>query len=265
MSDPTRLRDRDPLFAAMVQDARRDDPPPRALERVLARVTATASATSVSVATTTPSAAAASGAAKGTVIKPTAIKIALSALLATGALAVVLAWPGSPAPRAPAPGRAVPIESAWAPAPPSLSQAPPQDTAGSIPTFRVEDLPSAGPAVGASTARARPPAPASSASADRLHEELDLIEGARRALAAGDLAQCLRTLDRYDQSYKEGRFADEVAVTRIEALLAAGQGARAAALGRRFIADRPGSPPVGHVQSLLRSAERKSVAEEAAP
>jgi len=143
-------------------------------------------------------------------------------------------------------------------------------------TTRVEDLPEApaptdgpasagrAPAARATTDRASAPtvargtatSSAAASSGSSFHEELALVEAARSALARGDTTACLRALDGHDERFREGVFADEIAVMRIEALAARGEHARARTLGERFLAHSPSSTYASRIRSILATAPR---------
>jgi hypothetical protein len=85
-------------------------------------------------------------------------------------------------------------------------------------------------------------APVASASAPRpppLAGEIAWLDGARRALAAGQPALAVSLLDHYDREFDSGALRPEAIVLRVEALVKAGDGAGAAALARRSVATLP--------------------------
>jgi len=92
-----------------------------------------------------------------------------------------------------------------------------------------------------------------SASAGDLTEQIRLIEAARAGVAAHDPKAALAALDSYAQKFPRGSFGQEASVLRIRALDQAGDGARATALAKSFIARFPNSP---HVARLSPIAER---------
>ncbi len=114
-------------------------------------------------------------------------------------------------------------------------------------TVRVDDLPTA-----IATTTALPPkAAARTAGSVSFDDELALVESARTALAKGDAAGCLARLDEYDRRVQKGTFEREVAVMRIEALIARGDTARARSLGEAFLAQSPNSPYANRIRTLL--------------
>jgi len=126
----------------------------------------------------------------------------------------------------------------------SASSAPSAETSAASPAPKASTV---SPAPKASTVS--PPAKVSAASS--FQEQLALLETARSALARGDSSGCLRTLDRYDERFRNGLFSDEIAVMRIEALAARGEHARARSLGDAFLARSPDSTYASRVRSIL--------------
>jgi hypothetical protein len=129
-------------------------------------------------------------------------------------------------------------------------------------TMRVDDLPTATPTP-AKTAPERSPDklpsravtsnenPAARNNESAFDDELALVESARTSLAKGDAAACLAQLDQYEQKVRGGVFEREVAVMRIEALVARGETGRARALAEAFLARSPESPYTNRIRSLL--------------
>ena len=83
---------------------------------------------------------------------------------------------------------------------------------------------------------AEPPRPAPS-----LVEEVTALDRARSALAQGDTAGALQSLDDYDQVLHGVRLREEATLLRIELLAKSGHTAEARAMAARFVADNPGS------------------------
>ncbi|MGK3990129.1 hypothetical protein WME99_44205 [Sorangium sp. So ce136] len=146
------------------------------------------------------------------------------------------ALPVAPAPVAPAPTPSGPVTSAPLPLQTSALPGPPPAAVASPPRSTTA----------ASRARSAPVAPA-----DALREQVALIDRARDALGAGDAAGCLSELDAYDRRFPRSAMGEEATVLRIEALIRLGARARAADLGRRFLASRPTSPHAAGVRALL--------------
>ena len=142
---------------------------------------------------------------------------------------------------------------------PTLPEPPP--SAGAR-TMRVDDLPTATPTP-AKTVPERSPDklpsravtsnenPTARSNESAFDDELALVESARTSLAKGDPAACLAQLDHYQQTVRGGVFEREVAVMRIEALVARGETARARSLAEAFLARSPESPYSNRIRSLL--------------
>ena len=144
---------------------------------------------------------------------------------------------------------AAPPENAAAPvnapeiAPPSKE--PIVAAPSEAPSIRVDDLPTA------ATPSPAPKPAARTAGSASFDDELALVEAARTALAKGDASGCLGRLDEYDRRVQKGTFEREVAVMRIEALIARGENARARSLGESFLAQNPNSPYANRIRSLV--------------
>jgi hypothetical protein len=93
----------------------------------------------------------------------------------------------------------------------------------------------------------RPPA----RPADSLSAELQAIEEARAAFAAGDNRGALRLLDAYPRRFPRPRLNTEATVLRIEILVKSGDRDGAATLGKRFLARHAASPYARRVRSLI--------------
>ena len=166
-------------------------------------------------------------------------------------------------------GSSAPVHSSGAVAPLAEAAPSPAPLAEATASMRVEDLPVAPPPmvrptderganVRVASASSAPSSVTSTAdrsakvsAASSFQEQLALLEAARSALARGDSEGCLRTLDRYDERFRNGLFSDEIAVMRIEALAARGDRARARALGDAFLARSPDSAYASRVRSIL--------------
>ncbi|MBX3211152.1 MAG: hypothetical protein KF850_03900 [Labilithrix sp.] len=84
---------------------------------------------------------------------------------------------------------------------------------------------------------------------------MELIVSARRALSSEDADGCLSFVDLYGREYPAGQFALEAEVMKIEATLARGDRARAAALTRAFLAAHPGTHYEARLLTILSSTE----------
>lgn len=178
----------------------------------------------------------------------TVAKVFLASVVALGALKTATfvghEREGSPAPISPAVVAATAAPSAPAPEPAPAA-------------LRIEDLPSvaasaepAAPSVAVRAPKQAASTASAAASASTFREELALVQSARASLKGGETESCLRTLDHYDRRY-HGVFVDEVAVIRIEALLARGERDRARTTAESFLAKHPDSPYENRIRSLL--------------
>ena len=214
-------------------------------------------------------AAAAVAAPAGAVMSPS-VWFAASAVkwvvLASGAVAVaalVVAPGASRAPKAGgaeapsvvAPSRAPAIAVGSALAPAHGAAAEPVATAAPTPEpkspLAARTLTAAAPSVVLSA-----PASAAAASAPDdalIGRQVASLDRAREALGAGDTARALALLDEHDARFPGGALAEEAAVVRVKALLAAGRSAEAGALGRRFVEGHPSSPYAAQITRALET------------
>lgn len=147
-----------------------------------------------------------------------------------------------------------PPETVVAPPPVALEQ-PKEAT---VMTVSVDDL-VAVPADRAPLAPSKPRALAAGAlasaeaarAASTFDEELALVSSARSSLEKGDSSATLRAVSTYQDRFREGLFAQEIEVIRIEALAASGEQSRARAAAERFSAAHPKSPYADRVRSLI--------------
>ena len=97
-------------------------------------------------------------------------------------------------------------------------------------------------------------APVPAEDGDAFTRELALIDSARAALAGGDAARCSQLLEEHAR-LPQRALGPEAEILAIEADLARGQAASAAARARSFLARSPRSPHARLVASLLATAE----------
>jgi hypothetical protein len=137
---------------------------------------------------------------------------------------------------------------------PSTAAAPlapaeaPTPVASSVPAD--ESTPAAPPRAGRSTSE---PSKGSPPSGD-LRAEIDLIDGARAALRAGETSEALDLLGRHAVQFPHGALAPEETALRVEALMRRGRTAEARAYARRFIAANPASPLSERMRRLVNGA-----------
>jgi TolA-binding protein len=101
--------------------------------------------------------------------------------------------------------------------------------------------------------RSADPVPATDApvAAERLAEEVALVDRARGALARGDASAAVAALDAYEAHFTERRFAPESLYLRMESLLALGRAADARAVAARLAAAHPTSPQAARARQVL--------------
>jgi hypothetical protein len=87
--------------------------------------------------------------------------------------------------------------------------------------------------------------------AERLAEEVALVDQARGALARGDAGAALRALDEYDARFSERRFAPEALYLRMESLLRLGKSEAARAVAERLAKRFPSSPHTARARQVL--------------
>jgi hypothetical protein len=90
------------------------------------------------------------------------------------------------------------------------------------------------------------------AAASTVPGELTMLELARGALAAGDVARCLSMLDRYAAQFPRGSMAPEETMLRIEALMKTGDASAARQIADAYLASDPEGPYGARVRSLLQ-------------
>ncbi len=95
------------------------------------------------------------------------------------------------------------------------------------------------------------PARAAAAPSSDLRAEINLIDGARAALRAGDTAAAMDLLGKHAVHFPHGALAPEETALRVEALMRMGRTAEARAYARRFVAANPASPLAERIQRLV--------------
>jgi hypothetical protein len=166
------------------------------------------------------------------------------------------------APDVPAPSALAPVE--MAPTGPAPSAPAPDDTppASSALPAHIEVLPVAGAVSVASPPARHAVAPSRSVSvvapaadapvdAERLADEVALVDHARGALAQGDARAAIGALDAYDARFAQRRFVPESLYLRMESLLALGRAAEARAVAERLASGYPKSPQAARARQVL--------------
>ncbi len=256
MNGPVRLRDTDGAARALMGGSRLDVPS-AARRRALAFV-GTAAAGSVVSGT-------AVAAATTSLVKSVVVCVCLGtvggglASLAVSETVSRFEKPQSTTSSSLAPRVVVPAVVSRAPALPEAVSEPalalsavaaPDSPTPSAP----RDVRPSAPALGASGSAAptAAAAPAPVKSAPSLFEEQRIIESARAAVARGDTATALATLDSYDRVYAGGQFGPEALALRVEALGASGQLGRARSLAAEFERRYPHHPLLSRVQGATQ-------------
>jgi hypothetical protein len=263
MTEPKRWIDEGPPEAIghLLEAASSERPADASLARTLGvlgvGVGVAGSASTAGAALTAASAGKASGVlALGTFAKWGLLATAVTAAGVTGK--VMLAEPAA----APSAQRApmVAVSPAVVAAPTALPPVAPS-AAPAVPAPEIEP---AAPAVEpAPTALARAVTPSAKSTpkfavvaeapldAERLAEEVALVDQARGALARGDARAALLALDDYDARFTERRFVPEALYLRMESRLKLGQTTEARAIAERLVKRFPSSPHTGRARQVL--------------
>ncbi len=192
------------------------------------------------------------GAGVGMVVKWVAIAAVVGGGAALSAAPVVRHIRATTAPAAVAARAPKPVaDSRTAAEPvPDRTSVPPA-LAASAPASRIPVL-----SLGARPAYVGAPSPVLLQRRSTLPAELSMLDRVRASLAARDTAAALGQLDAYDRAFPSSVMADEALVLRVDALIAHGDRAGAAALGRQFLAGHPASPHAPHLLHVLGANNR---------
>jgi len=153
------------------------------------------------------------------------------------------------------------IAAPSSPPPPPMEAAPPIELATSAPsstplpaTLRAE--PTAAPAtppVPARAKEARPSAAQPTLDQASLRDEVERLDGARSALAGGQVVAVLAQVEAYDRAFPRGALAEEAELLRIEAMIQAGQPSAALVRVERLLARDGYGPHARRLRALLAS------------
>jgi hypothetical protein len=259
MEDP--MNDLGPEAAALVAAARRgDDPTPEDHARVRAALAGRLAAAAIVTGTVAASRSAAAGMAPAA---PLAAAKLASILVVAGAVGAVGIVESShrPAHVAVVASRGAPVASAVAArsavrAPvPELPPAAPGSSSADPVTL---EHPEPSPALPVRSVPARPMHDRPAVPGGELEGELPVIAKARIALASGDAAAALRSLDLLAQRLPRGGLAQEREALAVQALCDLGDVERARERATRFLGAFPDSPYAAAVRSTCREPERQA-------
>jgi len=261
MSEPRRLKHetRSTLARALLESAVADRSDPGARERVLgaigvSAVVMSASAASAALKAGTTSGAAASATAPaikgvGLVVAKWAALVMLGGAAVVGVHQVVRAADVTESVSTPAIAHPAAPHSVVAPAAPQASslpvepEAPPSDEHLAPPPKPAPRKPA--------TANSNSPVAVEQPQPSTISEQTRILDSIRKQIASHDGPRALASLDAFQARYPMSRFAEEVTVLRIDALVASERRAEAAAQGSAFLARNPRSAYAGHVENTL--------------
>jgi hypothetical protein len=272
--DPVRLRDDggSELVRSLLSAAREEQPNRAAIERTLTVVgvgSAVAALTSSSSAATATVASALGGkgvigaaslsSAKGAWGATVLVVVKwLGAGLVTGVVAgsalYVAREPSNPAPQ-PTSQKVAPTEPAKRAAPlPAVPAAatPPAVDATEPPT--IAKVPASAPVVVGPSTAARAPVSDGTRDVDpdaQLAAESSLLDRARQALASGDTASALRSLNDYDARFAHPNLLPEALYLRLQALTAQGDQPGIRAVAQRLLGSSPNGPHAARARAVL--------------
>ncbi len=240
MKAPRRLVDENELFAELVDDAHRREPPPEVLKSLLDVLES-------------PAASAIAPARVQVGLRPHGLWLAIAGAGVIALLSFIALERPHERPAATASSDVVTEPPARTPA-----SAIAEPAAEAVPSIAIADLPDSKAARAPARPRAAKAASAPTSSGrPSMRREVELIARARAALTKGDAEACLATLALRDAEFHDGQFGPEAEVMRIEATQARGDRARARTLAHAFLAKSPDSAYAGRVRSLLAAMESK--------
>ena len=138
-----------------------------------------------------------------------------------------------------------------APVAPFVSSAQPVEPDPPVALRAAPALAAVSPGAAAKVPKVAPAAAEAPIDAERLAEEVAMVDQARGALARGDAGGALRALDEYDARFSERRFAPEALYLRMESLLRLGKPAAARTVAERLAKRFPGSPHTPRARQVL--------------
>lgn len=246
---PLHARSRALIDAARPAEEPSRDDRARVRARVMASLAGSAAVTVASAAKAAGGAGAASGAgavtgaAAGSGITKAVILGALLGLFASGAAEIALPPPRPAAPPAPlAASGPLPKVPGATSSPAASTPTPPGDDTAARPVPPTSGAPM--------RSAARPePTPTAPAGAASVHDEIELLKDAQRAIVAGETDRALALLDTHASRFEAGAFKGERLAARAIALCGAGRDAEARRAAAEFFAAAPGSQLEGRVRA----------------
>jgi hypothetical protein len=145
----------------------------------------------------------------------------------------------------PAPERAPAVEAVSVPEPTEPAKAAAN---GPHPLVSSHAKPAVAPVAASNDA-----APETPMDAERLAEEVALVDQARGALARGDGGAAIAALDAYEARFAQRKFVPEALYLRMESLLKLGRTSAARAVAERLVAGYPKSPHTARARQVLSS------------
>ena len=256
--DPVRLFDEggSELMHTLLSAAREEQPHAAAVRRTLAAVGVGAAVASVSasaagaVGAQAATGAASLGSAKG--LASSAFLVAAK-WLAVGAVAGVVATSTVyRVARAPLPSAPPKVEQVVAP---PVKPAPRSaQRATQAPAQEVSEAPT--PVVSAPVVIAEPVASARPVVVEApLAAEVLALDSARQALAAGNAARALQSLNAYEADFSKPRMLPEALYLRLEALTLQGDKLGTEAVARRLLRAYPGGPHAARARAILGQSQ----------
>jgi hypothetical protein len=243
MKEPTRLSETSEVARLLLQSARRDAAPAASRRRALAMTAVVASAASA-----TKALSAAAAVTKG--VLPWVASVLFGAAVAVA----VVSTRGRVARDESAPQ---PVSSSVVPrttAPVVLREAPAVDGSRQrVDRNDVAPLSQSSPSARRPASAAIPPQTAVDQPSE-LSRELRLLDGASRALAAGDLTAATADLDRYARDCPHGTLAEEALAIRIRVWARSGNRDRAQALYEQLARTYPASPYLDSLRDAVVSS-----------
>ncbi len=251
MTEPNRwLKDGAPEgVARLLEAARREQPAPAGLRRTLVGLGIGASAAGIAGKSF---AATAAGASISKAVLISAAKWAGVGLLATvSVVGVVRVVQRSEQPVSGGQNQRARAAASVAVAPSDERAASSKPTVAPVLEQPAEVRVKPRPAAASPVARPAEPAAEAPIDADKLAEQVKVVDRARAALAQGRPAETLAILNDYESRFSERQLGPEALYLRVEALLATGQREAARKVAERLLALAPQGPHSARARLIL--------------